>query len=57
MKKLLTIALIGLISCKTTSKFYVQDLVKTPTGFKKVGQPYEHTVNEGDTVKAMFKRK
>lgn len=59
MKRLLTtLAIIILLaSCKTREKLYVQAMVKTEYGYKKIGDPRPHIVLLGDTIQVIYQKK
>jgi len=58
MKTLLFILIAcSLYACKVEQQLYVQPMIKTMTGYEKLGKPYPHVVLLGDTVKVIYAKK
>lgn len=58
MKKIILILIIGtMMSCKSRENLYVQAMVKTEHGYKRVGSPKPHLVLLGDTINVIYNKK
>lgn len=46
-----------LSACSNSKQMYVQEMIKTEDGYRKVGKPYPHKVLLGDTIRFLYKKK